>query len=99
MTVAELLSRISSRELTEWQAYFTVEPFGEDRADLRSAIVACVMASAWCGKKGRKFTVKDFMPDFAPKQKQSLGLMRAMLEGYAKLAARANKDQRLKTEN
>lgn len=25
MTVEELLSRISSRELTEWQAFFTLE--------------------------------------------------------------------------
>jgi len=93
MTVAELLGCISSRELTEWQAYFSVEPFGEDRADLRSAIIACVMANAWRGKNSRKFKLKDFMPNFGPQEKQSVGYMRAMLEGYTQLSTRAAKSK------
>lgn len=40
MTVGELLQRTSSRELTEWQAYAALEPFGEERADYRAALIA-----------------------------------------------------------
>jgi hypothetical protein len=61
MTVAEMLSRISSLELTEWMAYYKMDPFGEERADMRSAMVCTVMANAW-GKK--KFKIEDFMPKF-----------------------------------
>ena len=83
MTKAELLSRISSRELSEWQAYYIVEPFGEYRADLRNAIVACVIANANRGKNTRAFTVKDFMPNFEPSKPQPLSEMHALLNGMA----------------
>ncbi len=64
MTVAELDRRMSSRELTEWMAYFEVEPWGEERADLRSGIVASVIANANRDPKKRKqpFAPADFMP-------------------------------------
>jgi len=45
MTVSELLARISSAELTEWMAFDAVDPFGEQRADLRTGIVAAVTAN------------------------------------------------------
>lgn len=45
-------------------AYASLEPFGEERADLRSAIVAVVMAKSLGGKKAQHLTVRDFMPDF-----------------------------------
>lgn len=38
MTVAELGDRMSSRELSEWMAYYEIEPFGEERADIRQAL-------------------------------------------------------------
>ncbi len=63
MTVAELLARISSAELTEWEEFNRLEPFGEERADLRSAIVAATVA-AGAGVKGAK--PADFMPKFGP---------------------------------
>jgi hypothetical protein len=43
-TVGQLLSEITSRELTEWMAYATLEPFGEQRADLRTGLLATVSA-------------------------------------------------------
>lgn len=70
MTVAELLQRISSKELTEWLAFYRTEPFGDVRADLRSAIIACVMANAWRGKNTKVFTVEDFMPKFKSERKK-----------------------------
>jgi len=87
MTVNELLSRVDSHELSEWVAYAQVEPFGEDRADLRSAIIACtfanMMAAAW-GKKGHKgFKITDFLPNFEPPRKQSLKEMENVLRRIA----------------
>jgi hypothetical protein len=40
MPVRELLARVGSDELTEWMAFYQLEPFGEMRADLRSGVVA-----------------------------------------------------------
>lgn len=58
-------ARITSGQLTEWQAYFAEEPWGEERADLRSGILASTIAN-WSGKvlrEGEKpMTPRDFMP-------------------------------------
>jgi len=64
MTVSELLSRISSRELTEWRAYYGLEPFGEDRADLRAGIVASTMANVFRKSGAKPYKAQDFMPRF-----------------------------------
>lgn len=69
MTVAELLERISSEELTEWMLYERIEPF-EGRADLRAAMVTSTIANANRNPKTRRkpFTPQDFMPpDSIPK--------------------------------
>ena len=66
MSVAEAQSRISSREFAEWMAFYRLEPFGEERADLRMAILAAVIANANRDPKQRKqpYEPKDFMPQF-----------------------------------
>lgn len=59
MTVAHLLSSMSSREFTEWMAYYQIEPFGEEIADVRNAIsTAAIVNSANGIKRGVK--VADF---------------------------------------
>jgi hypothetical protein len=61
MTVEELGERMSSRELSEWIAFNAISPIGDERADLRSGIVASVMAN--CHRtKGQPFRPVDFMP-------------------------------------
>lgn len=71
MTVNELLIRISSQELSEWLAYYELEPFGEERADLRMGILASVFANANRDpKKGRAFKPQDFIPSFEGKAKK-----------------------------
>ena len=62
--MAELLARISSRELTEWMQYYELEPFGEERADLHAAIVAATVANSNRRKGKRAFKPADFMPRF-----------------------------------
>lgn len=68
MTVGEMLERMSARELDEWAKYAAIEPFGEDRADLRMGILASVIANASRDpdKRPKPFEPKDFMPDFEP---------------------------------
>lgn len=58
--------KISSREFTEWIAYYQLEPFGEERADLRMGIIASLIANSNRDPKKRKkpFEPKDFMPLF-----------------------------------
>ncbi len=51
--------------LLEWQAYYELEPFGEERADIRNAITCMTIANAMGMKKrGGQFTLQDFMPNF-----------------------------------
>ncbi len=64
MTVAELLERISARELMEWTAYYQIEPFGEERADLRMGVLASTFANVNRGKHQKPFSPDDFMPKF-----------------------------------
>lgn len=68
MTVEDLSGRMSSRELAEWMAYDRIEPFGDERADLRSAIVASTFANIHA-RKGKSFAPVDFMP-FTEKPKE-----------------------------
>lgn len=64
MTVGELLTRISSRELAEWRAYYTMEPFGEDRADLRAGIIASTTANVFRKSGTQPYKAQDFLPKF-----------------------------------
>ncbi len=70
LPVRELLARMGSDELTEWMAFYQLEPFGDFRADLRSAIVASTLANAHRSKEGKPFTPEDFMP-FVDKKNRS----------------------------
>lgn len=64
-----MLSRMSSRELTEWMAYEQVTgTIGPDRSDIHSGIVASTVANAMKGKKGKKFEPKDFIPQWDRKE-------------------------------
>lgn len=59
-----MLRRMSSRELTEWMAFYALEPFGGDHAYLGDAITASTVANV-NRKKGSKATKPgDFIPKF-----------------------------------
>ena len=77
-TVKELLGRIDSKELSEWQAYNLIDPFTEDRADKRSAIIARVNAT---GLLKNVHSINDFRA--VPKEVQSMSLdtMAQILKG------------------
>lgn len=70
--MGELLSRVTSTELTEWIAYEQVAgQLGPARADIQAAIVAATVANSSRGKKGRRFAPRDFIPRWDRKARQS----------------------------
>ncbi len=74
------MARCNSRQFAEWQAYYQLEPWGEERADLRAGIIASTIANVNRGKGQRAFTPSDFMPEFnKPIRRQSQSDMAAIL--------------------
>ena len=72
-------------------AEFSIDPWGDDRADLRQAITSTVMANSHAAK-GKTYKVKDFMPDFDKQTKrQTPGQMATVLKAMA--GAMAAKEQ------
>ncbi len=63
-TVRELLAEISSAELTEWQAYAVLEPFGEQLADQRHGIALSALANLHRDPQRRSepYRPEDFIP-------------------------------------
>lgn len=63
MPRAELLSRMSSRELTEWMIYESIEPFPAERNDQEFAMLAALTANANRDEKKRSkpFELVDFL--------------------------------------
>tara|TARA_Y100000310_G_scaffold112096_1_gene110523 strand:- start:215 stop:535 length:321 start_codon:yes stop_codon:yes gene_type:complete len=91
MTVSEMLQKMSSAELTDWLAYWRLDPFGEERADLRAGIVAATTANVWAGK-GKRAKPADFMPKFdTPSKRQTADQMRAQFRLAAAAFNRVSK--------
>lgn len=63
----------------------SIEPFGEKRADLRAATIACTVANAagGRGKNKTQFTFKDFLLDFEPKKPQTTQEMQNLLRSIS----------------
>ena len=65
-----LLETLTSRQISEWEAYSRLEPFGEERGDLRMAILTSHitnMVSSLYSKKNEKpkmVSPSVFMPHF-----------------------------------
>jgi len=77
-TVKELLQRIDRQELIEWVAYNEIDPFTEDRADDRSAIIARVAAA---GLLEGTFSLNDFRAVPEPVEPMDFETMEAILRG------------------
>ena len=57
----ELRERMSAREFTEHWAEYLVDPWGEQRADLRSGIVAALIFNSHRGNDQSSKSAADFM--------------------------------------
>jgi hypothetical protein len=78
MTVRELLSKLGSDEISEWMAFYQLEPFGDFRADYRSALVTSTFANAHRQKDSPPFKPEDFMPFIEKVSTASDGKVNAM---------------------
>lgn len=70
--MAELLKRISSRELSEWIAFSQLEPFGSEAGYIGHAITASTVANVNRAKGQKAFEVSDFMPKLEGKKDQTV---------------------------
>jgi len=82
MTVRELLSRVDSEELSEWQALTTLEPIGDARADVRAALVAQTMWNRLRGREEKPRPLDDFILEFDPPVKKSDEEIGMILENW-----------------
>lgn len=59
-----MLAGLSAYQLSEWMAYFEVEPWGEERADVRSGLICSVLANLNRdnARNPRPYSALDFMP-------------------------------------
>ena len=66
MTVTRLLAETTSAELSEWVAFYGMEPFGPERGDLQAGVVAATVANVNRDPKKQKkpYSAQDFMPKF-----------------------------------
>lgn len=58
----ELQERVSSREFLEYLAHFKLEPWGEEKEDYRTGILASTIANVFRSKNQRPFQPDDFIP-------------------------------------
>jgi len=61
----QLMRIMSAKTFIAWQQYAAIEPFGEERADLRMGILASTVvnvAMGVTGSKGKLSSPADFMP-------------------------------------
>lgn len=60
----QLLAELSSQELTEWRAYYELEPFGDSVADQRHGIAVAAAANAQRDPRRRPepYVPEDFIP-------------------------------------
>jgi hypothetical protein len=59
-----MLAEMTSAQFAEWIAYNKLEPFGEEREDLRMGIVASTIANANLPKGKKPYKPADFTPTF-----------------------------------
>jgi len=81
-----LLAELPQRTLLEWIAYYELEPWGEDRADVRAAIVASTVYNVARGR-GRARPPRDFLayrPPPRPMSAAKRALFANLLRPYAR---------------
>jgi len=66
---------MSAQEFAEWIAYAQVEPWGEQRADLRAALICKILADINTPKGKAAPKLEDFMLKFERKEAQTTDQM------------------------
>jgi hypothetical protein len=71
---------MSEAEFRRWMAYYQIEPFGEERADLRNALLCLTIAQVHGAKQAKKLKLSDFVLKFGPSEQQSVERMAMFLK-------------------
>ena len=74
-----MLERMSSYEVTEWMAYYNLEPFGVDTQYIGPAITSTILANVNRKKGDKPHKVDEFMPKFE-KHEQTVNEMIGIAE-------------------
>lgn len=82
-TIREAQERCDATEFKTWVAEYGIEPWGDDRGDLHSAVIASVIANANRGKGTRAFKLEDFMPHFGKRQRKTAEQLARTLNAIA----------------
>lgn len=82
-TVRELLDSLDAAEFQEWLAYYGLDPWTEDRGDLRAGIIASTVVQALGGKA----KAADFIPTYGPPPERAPMTDDQMWDQAVKLAA------------
>lgn len=85
---------MTERQIREWVAVYRVDPWGEHRADVRTGIVACTMASVHTAKGKPRPKVIDFLAVPPKRDKQSVQEMSARMHQFANMHNAFLKQQR-----
>lgn len=99
MTVGEMLARVDSRELTEWEAYERVAgPVGDERLDHLFAMLQATIGNVNRSKKQKAYEPEAFMPKWGV-AKPAPGPMSGheMLEAVKRLNKRMGGTQSVNT--
>ncbi|APS46032.1 hypothetical protein Psal159_03243 (plasmid) [Piscirickettsia salmonis] len=79
---------LSLSEFNEWLAYYSLEPFGVEKDDHRTALMVSAVVNGPLQRKDKTlFTPNDFMPNYSAgdeKKTQSATDMAAILSAIAK---------------
>lgn len=70
--VDAMLLGMTGNQLQEWMEFFSLDPWGGERADMRAALVAHTVAVSAGAKKqgGGNLKISDFMLEFGPPKKK-----------------------------
>jgi hypothetical protein len=87
--VDELAARLTAAELTEWQAFCLIEPFGSPREDDRARL----QALATIGAAGGKADPAELLPAWRPAEPQNpAARVAAFLDGLDAMASASKGD-------
>ena len=75
---------MSGREFVEWKKFYNIYPFGYERHDLGTGIIAAQVYNANRGKGKQAKQARDFMPKFKKKGPKIMTVkeMQMVMGGY-----------------
>lgn len=70
MTVSECKRRMTQKEFVNWQAYYSIEPFGVLQEKLGFAYLLCLIANMFRKETATPFKAEDFFPELGDGKKK-----------------------------